>query len=123
MARLKLNSNLPLGLETECPPHPGPLFRARFRDASEPPLSREQVAASLELSVDELDEIEQGKRAITADLAVKLAQLTGTDPEMWATLQMRHDLWHALQTYQLLRIGGPNVARSIRRVPRLRYVD
>ncbi len=30
-------------------------------------------------------------------MCVKVAALLGTSAEFWATLQMRHDLWHAMQ--------------------------
>ena len=30
-------------------------------------------------------------------LCVKVAALTGTSAEFWATLQMRFDLWHAMR--------------------------
>ena len=38
-----------------------------------------------------------GKRPLTYDEAINLAKATNTSPEFWATLQMRHDLWHGMK--------------------------
>jgi plasmid maintenance system antidote protein VapI len=34
---------------------------------------------------------------VTFDTAIRLSEVTGTSAEFWATLSLRHDLWHALQ--------------------------
>jgi plasmid maintenance system antidote protein VapI len=40
-------------------------------------------------------EIVKGKRAITADTALRLAQYLGTTPDFWLGLQMQYDLERA----------------------------
>jgi hypothetical protein len=44
------------------------------------------------MSPDGLERSERGLESLTVELAVKLGELTVTDPELWATLQMQHDL-------------------------------
>jgi plasmid maintenance system antidote protein VapI len=39
-----------------------------------------------------LKEKVQGKRAITAHTAIRLARYLGTSPEIWVTMQARYDL-------------------------------
>jgi addiction module HigA family antidote len=39
-----------------------------------------------------ISEIVQGKRAITADTALRLARAIGTSPDFWLNLQMQYDL-------------------------------
>jgi antitoxin HigA-1 len=39
-----------------------------------------------------VNEIVQGKRAITADTALRLARFFGTSPEVWMNLQAHYDL-------------------------------
>jgi addiction module HigA family antidote len=39
-----------------------------------------------------IDEICAGKRAITADTALRLGRLFGVEPQLWMNLQARYDL-------------------------------
>jgi addiction module HigA family antidote len=124
MSKKALPARLPLGLREDCPPHPGPLFRSQYRERWVPTLPREAVAARLSISPDALDRFEQGRESLTAELAVRLGEVTGTDPELWATIQMQHDLWHAIQSARragTADLGGHELKHhSVRNV---RYVD
>ena len=44
-----------------------------------------------------INDFVRGKRSLSYSEALDLAEFTKTSPEFWATLQMRHDLWHAMQ--------------------------
>ena len=79
------------------PTHPGEIFREDFRLALEPKLSQTDAAKRLGWTINRLNEFERGKRGITPENAVMLAKLTGASAEFWMTLQMRYDLWHAMQ--------------------------
>ena len=46
-----------------------------------------------------MNEIVNGKRAVTPDTALRLAKFTGTEPEFWLNLQQQAvDLWDALHS-------------------------
>lgn len=63
------------------------------------PLNMGQVEAArrLEISLNRLNEIVLGKRAITADTALRLARLLKTSPQFWMRLQADWDLHEALE--------------------------
>lgn len=55
-------------------------------------ISFEQLARDLNVSVPRIDEIVNGKRAITSDTALRLARYFDTSPEFWMNIQQRYDL-------------------------------
>lgn len=71
------------------PDHPGTVLRDRLA-----PLNRTTAAFArmLSLSRQTLHEILAGKQSITPGVALRIAKLTGTRPEMWLNLQQAHDL-------------------------------
>ena len=87
------------GTEPGAPPiepiHPGAILR---EDWIEPlGLSVYQLARSLGVERSRLNEIVHGRRAITADTALRLARYFGTDAQSWMNLQARYDLEVALR--------------------------
>jgi addiction module HigA family antidote len=58
-------------------------------------LSQKEAARRMRISTNRLNELVRGKRGVTAETALRLAQLLGTSPEFWLNLQMTFDLWHA----------------------------
>ena len=88
------------------PIHPGEHL---FEDFMKPlGLSRNALARELRVPPQRISEIVQGRRGITADTALRLAQYFGTSPAFWLNLQNRHDLQSALDA------TGPEL-RLIRR--------
>lgn len=88
------------------PTHPGEVFEEEWRRPSE--VSQAEAARRMGMSANRLNEIVAGKRGVTAETAVLIGALTGTDPRMWLHLQADHDLWHALRktdTSTITRIG------------------
>ncbi len=79
------------------PTHPGAIFRHDYREALVPPLTQAAAAARLGWSTNRMNEFEMGKRGVTAENALALAELVGTTPEFWMHLQTRYDLWQAFQ--------------------------
>ena len=77
------------------PTHPGEIFEEEYRKPSG--ISQAEAARRMRMSANRLNEIVAGKRAVTAETAVLMGALTGTDPRMWLHLQADHDLWQALQ--------------------------
>jgi addiction module HigA family antidote len=45
-----------------------------------------------------VNELCNGRRAVTADTALMLARVFGNTPEFWLNVQRRTDLWEALHT-------------------------
>lgn len=75
------------------PPHPGTVLRDVLGDTSVT-----EAAKHLDVTRAALSRILNGKAAISADMAVRLAiVLPNTDAAFWLRLQYQHDLWHAQQ--------------------------
>ena len=55
-------------------------------------ITRYRLAKSIGVAQRRIDEICAGKRAISADTALRLARFFGTDPQSWLNLQTRYDL-------------------------------
>ncbi|MDF2117986.1 HigA family addiction module antitoxin [Roseiarcaceae bacterium H3SJ34-1] len=70
--------------------HPGDVLREDFLK----PLGLSQYALAQALGVSQLriSEICRGKRAVSADTALRLARYFGTTPEFWLGMQSGYDL-------------------------------
>ena len=55
-------------------------------------VSQNKLARDIDVSIGRVNEIVHGKRAITADTALRLATYFGTTAEFWLNLQARYDL-------------------------------
>lgn len=55
-------------------------------------LSQYSVAKSIGVPPRRINEIVHGKRAITADTALRLARFFNMEPQFWMNLQTRYDL-------------------------------
>jgi addiction module HigA family antidote len=60
-------------------------------------VGRADVARRLDVSLNRLNEIILGKRAISADTALRLARLLKTSPQFWMRLQADWDLQLVLE--------------------------
>lgn len=77
-------------LERLPPIHPGEVL---WEDFMKPlGLSQYRVAKDIGVSPIRISQIVHGKRAITADTAMRLARYFGTSAEVWLRLQARYDL-------------------------------
>lgn len=94
----------------QAPVHPGEVFRDRFREPSK--ISQAEAARRLGISNHYMNLIETTRRPVSTEMAVKFEALTGASAEFWATLQMRYDLWHALQAAKDEK-GGPIPGESL----------
>lgn len=72
-------------------------------------LSQNRLARDIDVPVGRINEIVNGKRAITADTALRLGKYFGVSAELWLNLQMDFDLRVAR------RQTWPEVERRIRR--------
>jgi addiction module HigA family antidote len=55
-------------------------------------------AVRLGVSFPRLNEVIRGRRGVTPDTALRLAQVTGMSADFWLGLQQDWDLWHALRS-------------------------
>lgn len=58
-------------------------------------ISQEQLARDIDVPAGRSNEIVRGRRAITADTALRLAKYFGTSAEVWLGLQMEYELRRA----------------------------
>ncbi len=64
-----------------------------FEDFMQPlDLSMNALARDLAVPPNRISEIVNGKRAITADTALRLARYFGTSPELWLNLQNDYEI-------------------------------
>ncbi|MBW2287773.1 MAG: HigA family addiction module antidote protein [Deltaproteobacteria bacterium] len=70
--------------------HPGEILLEEFLGAME--LSQYRLAKDISVPPRRINEIVHGKRAITADTALRLARYFGTSERFWMNLQIRYDL-------------------------------
>ncbi len=75
---------------------PIPPGRILLKEFMEPHgVSQNRLARDLDVPVARVNEIVHGKRAITADTALRLAKYFGTSAEFWLNLQTGYDLRRA----------------------------
>ncbi|MCL4686808.1 HigA family addiction module antidote protein [Myxococcota bacterium] len=72
------------------PIHPGEILFEEFLEPMD--LSQYRLAKDISVPARRINEIVHGKRAITADTALRLARYFGTSERFWMNLQTRHDL-------------------------------
>ncbi len=56
-----------------------------------------ELASRMGVPIQRVNTIINGKRGITAETAILLAEVLDTTPEFWMGLQADYDLWHALR--------------------------
>lgn len=88
------------------PISPGEILLEEFLKPLE--ISQSRLARDLNVPVGRVNDIVQGKRAITPDTALRLAVYFNMTPEFWMNLQSHYDLKLAKQN--LL----PKIERSVR---------
>lgn len=91
-------------LPTNRPPtHPGEMLLEEFLK----PLGISQSAFAVRLGVSfpRLNEVINGKRCVTPDIALRLAQVLGMSADFWLSLQSDWDLWHAMRTEEAEKIA------------------
>lgn len=72
------------------PIHPGEVLMEEFLK----PMNLSQNRLAIDIGVDgrRINEIVLGKRAITADTALRLSRFFGNSPQFWMGLQTQYDL-------------------------------
>jgi addiction module HigA family antidote len=72
------------------PVHPGEILLLEFLEPMQ--LSQYALAKAISVPARRINEIVLGKRAISADTAMRLGRYFGMEPQFWLNLQSRFDL-------------------------------
>jgi addiction module HigA family antidote len=72
------------------PVHPGEVLLEEFLKPMG--ISQYKLAQDISVPPRRINEIVLGKRAVTADTALRLSRYLGTSERFWLNLQARHDL-------------------------------
>ena len=86
------------------PVHPGEVLH---EDVLVPlGLSANKLARALHVPANRISAIVAGRRAMTADTALRLSRFLGTSPEFWLGLQAEYDL-------DVARLAAQRIAREV----------
>lgn len=80
------------------PTHPGEMLREDF--LPDFGLSTAELAKAAGVSRQSINELLRERRALSPEMALRLARLFGTTPEYWMNAQRAVDLWDAAQAIQ-----------------------
>lgn len=92
------------------PVAPGEVLRDRFLNE----ITQDQLAQALRVSRFSVNQIVNGRRGVTAEMALRLAKVTSTTADYWLNLQRDVDVYEAnlklkdeLRSLQVLRAAKP----------------
>jgi len=68
-------------------------------------MTQTEFAHRLGVSFPRLNEIVRGKRSVTSDTALRLAQVLRMPAHFWLGLQQDWDLWHAMRSEEAEEIA------------------
>ena len=77
------------------PTHPGEVLLQEFLEPMG--LSQVELARRMEVPVQRVNTLVNGKRDITAETAILLSRVLKTSPEFWMNLQDARDLYEATE--------------------------
>ena len=77
------------------PTHPGEMLREDVLPALN--MTQSELARRLGVSRLSVSELLHEKRALSPDMAIRIATLTNTTPESWLRMQQALDLWELKQ--------------------------
>ncbi len=75
------------------PVHPGEILREEFMPGFG--LTVAALARAVAVSRQSINELLRERRAVSAEMALRLGRLFGTTPDYWLNLQRQVDLWDA----------------------------
>lgn len=76
------------------PTHPGEVILDILEDLE---ITQTKFAEVIGVSRRSVNEIIQGRRPITVDMAIRIGKALGNGPQLWLNLQQKVDIWDALQ--------------------------
>ena len=78
------------------PTHPGEMLLKEFLEPAG--VTQAEAAKRIAVPFQRLNAIVRGRRAVSADTAIRLEALTRMEAGFWLRLQCDWDLWHALHS-------------------------
>jgi len=90
--------------------HPGEHLSEELKELD---MSAAELARQLDVPTNRVTEILNGRRAITGDMALRLAHFFGTTAEFWLNLQSLYEL----------RVAEKKVGKSIKELPTLKGLE
>lgn len=85
------------------PTHPGEMLREDF--LPDFGLTVAGLAAAAGVSRQSINELLRGRRAVSPEMALRLARLFANSPEFWLNAQRAVDLWDASQALKSEMLG------------------
>ena len=82
--------------ENRVPTHPGEILLEEFLKPMK--LTQRELATALHVPYQRVNELVNGRRGITPSTALRLARYFDGSPLFWLNLQLRRDLYHAMQS-------------------------
>ena len=82
------------------PTHPGEMLREEFLIPMN--LTQKELADSIQVSYQRINEIVSGKRGVTPSTALRLAEYFGMSADFWLNLQIKFDLYLAQKKEKLV---------------------
>lgn len=77
--------------------HPGEVIADALEDLE---MTQTAFAEVLGVSRRTVNEIIQGCRPVTVDMAIRIGKAFGNGPQLWLNLQQKVDVWDAVQANQ-----------------------
>ena len=77
------------------PTHPGEMLLEEFLKPMD--LTQQELAQAIRVPYQRVNEIINGRRGVTPSTALRLARYFGMSPDFWLNVQLRWDLYQALQ--------------------------
>ncbi len=74
------------------PVHPGKILLEGYM--KERNIGISEMGEALGISRNQISGIVNGRKCITTQTAIKLADVTGSPAQLWLNLQNRYDIWH-----------------------------
>ena len=84
-----------------CPSHPGTLLDDLMQSIGK---SKTEIAATLDISRQQLYDILHAKKPVSPNVAAKLGKYFGNGATLWLRMQASHDAWVAEHTVDLSKI-------------------
>ena len=99
--------------------HPGTVLQEEFLDPMG--LTQATLARAMRIPLNRVNEMVRGKRGVTPESALLLAEYFENSPEFWMNLQMTHDLSRAREVMR--KRPGRIAAKPKARMGRARGAD
>ena len=94
---MKLSTTIKVNNMARTPIHPGEILADELVELK---ISASELAREIHVPPNRISQILAGKRAITAETALRLGKWFGTGPHIWLNLQQTYDLDLIQQDFQ-----------------------